>query len=209
MPSYLGKYDGCASDRERKFFRAVDSFQNQTYENKELVIVSDGCATTNKLFDLHYLKEDFNIKLVYTTKKKIFSGKLRHLGIKEASGEIICYLDTDDFFDKNHLKTIADAFENDNTLDWVYYNDYIYKGDSEKPLTKIVELEHGSIGTSSIAHKNNKTWFWGLPKVSWKGCDGYGHDWTFIQRLVAKYPNYKKIVGCGYYICHLPNIWDK
>jgi len=50
MASYLQDYSGSAKNREKKFIRAVKSFKNQTYENKELIIVSDGCIKTIELF---------------------------------------------------------------------------------------------------------------------------------------------------------------
>ena len=35
MPVYLAKYSGAASSREMKFIRAVHSFLDNTYQNKE------------------------------------------------------------------------------------------------------------------------------------------------------------------------------
>ena len=39
---------------DKKFVRAVNSFLKQTHEDKELIIVSDGCQITNKLYEEHY-----------------------------------------------------------------------------------------------------------------------------------------------------------
>ena len=50
MASFLGSYPGRSSNPEDKFIRAVKSFITQTYENKELIIVSDGCQMTNMLY---------------------------------------------------------------------------------------------------------------------------------------------------------------
>jgi hypothetical protein len=86
-------------------------------------------------------------------------------------------------------------------LDWGYYNDFIYADAGLQ--TKSVQLAKDSIGTSSIFHKN-------LPnKLNWKGCDGYGHDWLFVQRLMKFSGNYDKIYGATYIICHIPNFIDK
>jgi glycosyltransferase involved in cell wall biosynthesis len=212
MPSFLGEYEGAATDREEKLVRAIFSFNNQTHPNRELIIVADGCAKTVEIARKWNVNND--IKIIFSDKQPLFSGLLRHKGVMKAEGHIICYLDSDDVIGKNHLKSINDAFAKDNRLDWVYYNDYIFRGNGQKRLVKLVELEHGSIGTSSIAHKREiyGGWFFGVfgrSKVTWKGCDGYGHDWIFIQKLMAKGMKHKKIVGCDYNICHIPEVYDK
>jgi glycosyltransferase involved in cell wall biosynthesis len=54
MASYLGDYPGRATNPEQKFIRAVKSFLTQTYENKELIIVADGCDTTERLYQYNF-----------------------------------------------------------------------------------------------------------------------------------------------------------
>ena len=46
MPSFLGEYDGCASDRENKFIRSVHSFLENSIDEKELIVVGDNCEIT-------------------------------------------------------------------------------------------------------------------------------------------------------------------
>jgi glycosyltransferase involved in cell wall biosynthesis len=203
--SFLGEYDGSADNREQKFRRAVDSFVKQSHREKELIIVSDGCEKTNFIYDSIYSKHP-EIKLVKLSKQILFSGNVRQAGLEKATGRITCYLDVDDFLGYNHLANISTCFGEKDDWDWVYYNDYIWKGEKENPnyIPKLVSLDHGSIGTSSIAHLTS------LAKkgLSWKGCDGYGHDFAFVQRLMKGFKRYKKIHGCAYYICHIPNLLD-
>jgi glycosyltransferase involved in cell wall biosynthesis len=207
MASYLSDYEGSANNREQKFFRAVDSFLKQTHRDKQLIIVSDGCEKTNLLHKTKYQHHE-NIILVEIPKQPLFSGNVRQAGLEKATGRISCYLDTDDFLGYNHLSNISTCFGERDDLDWAYFNDFIWKGEKENPnyIPKLVSLEHTSIGTSSIAHltklQNKKI------KVSWNGCDGYGHDFLFVQSLMKNFTRYKKIHGCSYYICHIPNLLD-
>ena len=210
MPSYLGDYEGAAGDRREKLIRAINSYNMQSHLNRELIIVSDGCDETVDVAKQFNVNGD--IKVIKLPKQPRFSGKLRDEGVKAATGEVICYLDSDDTIGVNHLKTIEDKFYHNDDLQWVYYNDFIFVGAGRPSLMKDVQLEHGSIGTSSIAHRKEiygkaKNLF-GRSRITWKGCDGYGHDWTFIQRLMAHDLNHEKIYGCEYIICHIPDKLD-
>ena len=49
MPVYLGEYEGCASNRENKFIRAINSFLTSTLLDSELIIVSDNCLIAEQI----------------------------------------------------------------------------------------------------------------------------------------------------------------
>ena len=202
MPSFLGEYDGCATDRENKFVRAVHSFLENSIVEKELVVIGDNCEITERLLKEHFTNELECGKIVFyqfSKKQKVFSGSLRSKGLELSSGEYICYLDSDDIIGKHHLSSIYNQVKTQN-LDWGYYNDYI-NGDTGL-VTKNVELKKDSIGTSSIIHKKHR-------KLDWNKCDGYGHDFKFVEKLIKWSKNNDKIYGATYIICHIPNMIDK
>lgn len=135
MQSYLGDYPGSRSNPKQKFIRAVNSFLSQIHEDRELIIVSDGCEITKELYDNLY-KDCDDIKFVYLDKKnkkdtnsikleedkKIFNfrGLPRALGCTVATGEIICYFDSDDIILPHHLSILNVAWLNaPETLKWI------------------------------------------------------------------------------------------
>jgi glycosyltransferase involved in cell wall biosynthesis len=199
MASYLGDYPNAATNREQKFIRAVNTFLKQTYQNKELIIVADGCVKTYEIYNNQFSKLD-NVKCFLTQKTPTFSGEVRSIGLKEATGEIISYLDADDVIAKDHLEIIMKQFTDE--FDLVYYDDYLVLSKDFKSLQKrIVEPRWGSIGTSSITHIN-------FPKeknIKWNS--GYGHDFIFLQQMVAKGAKFKKLTETPkYYVCHWGNM---
>lgn len=201
MASFLGEYEGCASDRENKFVRAVHSFLSNKYENKELIIVGDYCNLTRQLLENNFSSEILSglIKFYnFNKKQKLFSGDLRTKGIELATGDYIIYLDSDDMFGDAHISSIVNQVKVNKT-DWGYYNDFIWSPTGLQ--TKYVNVEKNSIGTSSIYHKNVKG-------LNWKNCNGYGHDFMFIEKLLKWSKNYDKIYGTSYIICHIPNVID-
>jgi glycosyltransferase involved in cell wall biosynthesis len=192
MASYLLPYPGSASNRDKKFVRAVNSFKKQSYENKELIIVSDGCPLTVELYNKFFSNEP-NIKLVQIPKQPLYSGAMRNAGLEIADGDIISYLDTDDVLGPKHLQIIVDQFDIEK-YDWVYYNDYMVLDSTFKRLhLRIVEPRWASIGTSSISHKKIN--------ISWP--TGYGQDFCYVFRLASMGLKFKKLQKIpDYIVCH-------
>ena len=176
-------------DQGRKFIRAVKSFLNQTYQDKELIIVADGCHITMQLYHENFTQYP-NIKIIPIPKQPPYSGEMRNVALTMAMGDIITYLDSDDVIGKNHLQIIHDQFDF-NKYDWVYYNDYlILNKDFTKTQTRTVEPRWASIGTSSISHKNPKLLENG-GKIKWSS--GYSHDFIFVMLLNSLGLKFKKL----------------
>ncbi len=199
MASFLGEYPGAAKNREKKFIRAVKSFKNQTYQNKELIIVSDGCEKTVELYEQNF-KDDENIRLILLPKQVLYSGEMRNVALRDADGDIISYLDSDDVIGKTHLETIVSQFDIEK-YGWVFYNDYLVVSPDFKRLqTRVVETRFGSIGTSAVSHKNPKNVENGV-SLSW--LSGYGHDWLFIMKLAGLGLRFTKLKkNPQYLVCH-------
>lgn len=192
MASYLLPYLGSATNRDKKFIRAVNSFKKQAYQNKELVIVSDGCPLTVDLYNQYYSNEP-NIKLLQIPKQPLYSGEMRNVALSLVDGDIISYLDTDDVLGPKHLQIIVDGFDLDK-WDFVYYNDYMATEPTFKKLfLRIVEPRWASIGTSSISHKNLNV----LKKI-WR--NGYGHDFLAVFKMASLGLKFKKLEKTPEYI---------
>jgi len=195
MASWLGVPN--RKDLDIKFIRAVNSFLKQTYKDKELIIISDGCQVTEYLYE-RYFKNNPLIKYKYLEKQPLYSGNVRNAGLELANGDIISYLDSDDVIGKNHLQIIANGFK--DNIDYVYYNDYMVLDKSFKKFQKrIVDLRWAKIGTSSISHKN-------LDVIKGNWPTGYGHDFIFMLKLNALGLKHKKLQQSSqYFVCHYAN----
>ncbi|MBO7244768.1 MAG: glycosyltransferase family 2 protein [Alphaproteobacteria bacterium] len=81
---------------EKYLRECLDSVINQTLKDIEIICVDDG-STDNSLEILkEYAKKDNRLK-IFTQKNK-GSGAARNLGIKQSSGEFICFIDSDDYY---------------------------------------------------------------------------------------------------------------
>ena len=81
----------------------IKSILNQTYQDWELLLVDDG-STDNSIDVIKKIqKNDKRIKLLQN-KKNVGPALSRNSGVKASKGRYICYLDADDFWDKQKLE---------------------------------------------------------------------------------------------------------
>ena len=94
----------------------IKSIKKQTYKNIEIIIYDD-CSCDNSVQTIKKYKE---IKLI-ENKKRTKYGSLNQIrayerAFKISKGEIILFLDSDDFFHKNKIKKIVNHFEINQNL---------------------------------------------------------------------------------------------
>lgn len=100
----------------------LSSIAGQTYENVERVVI-DG-ASTDSTLDVLQAHRDALTVVVSEPDGGIYDAMNK--GITLATGDIIGFLNSDDFYADNEvLSTVAKVFESDSTLD-ACYSDLIY-----------------------------------------------------------------------------------
>ncbi len=115
--------------KSEKFIKkTISSIIGQTYKKWEIIIVDD----ENSNISLRVLSTIKNKKIrIYQNKKNVGVAKSRNFGIMKAKGNLICFIDSDDYWHKNklfeqiyHMKknnydisyTSYTAFKNTNTV---------------------------------------------------------------------------------------------
>jgi len=94
-------------NRAHMLQKAIESVLAQTYINWELIIVDDGSKDNTK----EVVKSYYDERIRYIWQKNQERSVARNTGIKNAFGEYICFLDSDDVFLENHLETFYFALE--------------------------------------------------------------------------------------------------
>ena len=82
--------------------QCIDSILSQTFTNFELILVDDGSTDGSLKIERQYNEKDSRVKLI----EKVHSnaGEARNLGLLQADGKYIVFLDSDDFFEKDLLE---------------------------------------------------------------------------------------------------------
>jgi glycosyltransferase involved in cell wall biosynthesis len=92
--------------------RAIDSVFAQTYHNFELIIVDDGSTDDScDVIDSYCKNENYQNQIIPIFQKNSGQGGACNTGFAHASGEIVCFLDADDYYYPQKLEKVVRAFQ--------------------------------------------------------------------------------------------------
>lgn len=93
--------------------RCVKSITSQTYRNLEILLIVDGA--TDKSLDICNMmaEQDPRIRVIY--QQNMGLAETRNQGIKHATGEYICFIDSDDYIENGMVETLLRTIKETNT----------------------------------------------------------------------------------------------
>lgn len=103
--------------------RAIDSVLNQTYKNIEIIVVDDNNPNTEYRTETEKVMINYinNKRIKYIKHKKNMNGAAaRNTGLMNSSGEIVCFLDDDDWYLKEKIQKQVQYLLNNPEYDAVY-----------------------------------------------------------------------------------------
>ena len=93
---------------ERFLGSAIESVLRQTYQRFEIVICDDGSTDGSRELISRYAAEDARIKPIFKENAAVAAALNDAYGA--SSGEVICLLDADDFFEPTKIARVVDKF---------------------------------------------------------------------------------------------------
>jgi glycosyltransferase involved in cell wall biosynthesis len=202
--------------------RALHSVVLQDYKNLEVIIVNDASIDTSKLyFELSKFYEILNIK-VFDLDNNYGAGYARNFGIAKCTGDYIAFLDADDIWYENKLKTqIHLMVKNDLFITAHKYNFNFSTSKSVinlkiKFINKFMFLIGKTIFTPTIMIKNkniypfnekfrtSEDWFFVLNNLYNNSASLYFIDSTFASGF--KKPMGDSGAGSDIFLCHKDRI---
>ncbi len=97
---------------EKYLDECVESILNQTYTNFELLLIDDGSTDNSGKMCDDLAKKDPRIKVLHQENQGLSA--TRNNGIKVSKGELLYFIDSDDYIDKNLFKDCVDSFKNND-----------------------------------------------------------------------------------------------
>lgn len=182
--------------------KCLNSVKNQKYKNIEHIII-DGASNDGTLSLLNSKCEQFSI-LISEPDKGVYDAMNK--GIKLATGDVVGFLNSDDFYENNDvLSDIAKVFEQDPLLD-ACYADIVYtdKHDTNK-IIRYWKSEQFKLGSFSKGWSPPHPTFFVRNSVYKKYgkfnlCYQIASDWELMMRFLEV----KKIK-----VKYIPKLWVK
>lgn len=97
-----------AYNAERTIERTISSIRNQTYPYFEYLLINHGSTDQTGELIAESCAADARLKAITIKENTGFIGKALNIGLRQASGEYICFLDADDIYEKDFLEIMLD-----------------------------------------------------------------------------------------------------
>lgn len=101
-----------AYNAEKTIKRCLDSILNQTYSNLEVLLINDGSKDSTEDICLKIAEDDNRLKVITIPNGGV--SHARNVGIEKATGELITFVDSDDYIDKEMYQTLVEIMEEYN-----------------------------------------------------------------------------------------------
>lgn len=173
-------------NRGQQLLNAVNSLVNQSYSNWECIIIDDGSTDNTKNLINEHFKDEPRVKYFIQTNQE--RSAARNNGIEKSQGDFICFLDSDDFYDRDYLNTLSNVI-NQTNAELLFTSARYHNGQSTKLIIPTIsDFELDSIFSNSIVVGRccvkkstlNNIWFEPAIRIS--------EDTIFLCDIVARKP---------------------
>jgi len=160
--------------------RTINSINNQTWKNKEIIVVNDGSSDKYTLEEIEKLKDNSHIKVL--NQENLGLPSARNNGAKHASGNFLYFIDSDDWLELDALELMYKFYKLNNQEGFVF-SDIIIEG----KINTIIKKEYNFFEQLFL---NQLPYSIFISRENWIKYGGYDEkmklgyeDWEFNIRL--------------------------
>ena len=110
---------------EKYLPECIDSILNQTFLDTEILLIDDGSYDNSGAICDDYALKDDRIKVFHTKNGGV--SRARNLGIKESKGDLIAFVDGDDYIEPTMFEKLHAALGNNQIVFCRFVNEYADK----------------------------------------------------------------------------------
>lgn len=123
---------------EKWLNKCVESVLQQTYENLEIILINDGSTDNSGTICDYYGSKDSRVTVIHNQNSGL--SVTRNIGMKQATGDYIMFLDSDDYILDHDI--INDFMEilNKEKSDFIYSSYCRFNDEDEDVITEVLPL---------------------------------------------------------------------
>lgn len=195
---------------ERYIHRCLESILSQPYNDYEIIVILNGCSDDSLSILQRFADNDERIRIVSTDISGVSNA--RNLGLEIANGEIVTFVDIDDYLAPNYFESIDSSFSSHPNSDAVVFN--LRKVDHSFPeVQSQLHEDHVITGKQAV-----ELFFDGNSDIQGYCCNKairatrlnnarfntelfMGEDLDFMSRLFYQFKEVVINPNCLYYYC--------
>ena len=135
--------------------QCIKSIIEQSYKNIEIILINDGSTDDSGIICDEYAQKDIRIKVIHNKNQGVSIS--RNIGIQEARGEYISFVDADDFISKKYVEILYQLIIKDNAQISTVGNDEYYEGKMIKTSKGIRKVLHSEEAIKMILKERDMT----------------------------------------------------
>lgn len=130
-------------NQEKFIGEALQSVLKQTYANWECIIVDDGSTDNSAAICKTIAAKNKNIKYIYKINEGV--SKARNVGLDNAKGQFIQFLDADDLIESQKIERSLQEFQKNADLQMVVTNFKMISSDGKQVSPPFCEIKNDSL----------------------------------------------------------------
>lgn len=127
---------------------AIQSVLTQSFTDYEIIVSDDNEIESNEQIETERIANDLrriNSKIIYLKNGHHNGSYARNRGIEKAQGDVILFLDDDDYYLDDYLQKVADNFETNSDVDVLFFDVLVY---TKEKISK--KVSYPNISSQSI-----------------------------------------------------------
>ena len=159
---------------EKYLSDCLNAIINQSYKNLEIILIDDGSTDTSGRICDRYQKKDSRIRVIH--KKNEGCSIARNIGIKNARGDLIAFVDADDIIDCQMYEILI------NNLDMTYSDVSACTYVKEYEINRIQPVEKQKVIPTPLVLEKNDI-FLSITRIE-KSLEGYIWNKVWKRNLI-------------------------
>lgn len=185
---------------EKYLSKCIDSIQKQDFTSYELILIDDGSQDNSRYLCNEYAKTNKNIHFIH--KKNEGVSIARNIGIKNARGKYITFVDADDYIGSKYLSSLYETYKKIPNEKGLAIQGYIRFSEEETGKTKKHVIQLYTLDKDTNIFQDTSLHLEGFPwgklynmsiikkyKIQFPRNISYGEDLIFMLNYLL-YANY-------------------